>query len=373
MRFSILALSALAFLAACERQAVEPDAPAPAVPVIAADVTVSDELPGLSAPATGITFWDHPALAFNSLLIVASDNGIVSYNVEDGNEVSRIPGIRAKGAAVSYIGHGSLAAGVLAIFDVDDSAFKFYGVGNASRAFQPVEGGPVIRGNVRGFCFGRAVDGDAPALFVVQKSKLSIFNFEKAAGGLVAAGETALQMPDDIAACTVDIDGVVLAASESGAIFRVVGGDSFSAPFARAEISNAGEMAVLAFESTEDDEVSVHGQIMLLDRDTGALHLFDRSDGQALGVISVTASDELEGVSAASAMGATAGNLGGLYRNGVIALGVDGADSPAIRLAPVNGVMNALSLPDGDPISPRGAVPAIEDDALIIELDFQPQ
>lgn len=380
MRIAALAFSAFTLLAACEREG--PEAPLPAAPFPTANVTVSDELPGLSGSATGIAFWEHPTLPFSSLLIIASGDGISAYNIEDGNEVSTIPGINARGAAVSYLGRGPQAAGLLAIFDVDASAFKFYGVGNASRSFLPIEGGPAIRGNVRSFCFGRASDSAAPTLFVVQKAELLIFNFEEAGSGLVLAGETRLQTPDDLAACAVDIDGVVLALSESGSVYRIAGDDSFKKPFARAPISNAGDAVIFAFEQgdapeTSEEADSPGGQIALLDKDSGSLHIFDRADGRALGVVTIIASDEIEGVNAASAMGATGANLGSLYRSGAFAFGVDGAadgeNGAVIRLAPVSGVLNALSLVRGDAISPRGALPEVKDDNLIIDIEFNPQ
>ncbi len=382
MRIAALAFSAVALLAACERETPENKGEAPALPIPAVNVTVSDELPGLTASATGIAFWEHPTLPFSSLLIVANRDGVASYNIEDGNEVSKVPGINAKGAAVSYLGRGPQAAGVLAIFDVDAGAFRFYGVGNASRTFLPIEGGPAIRGNVRSFCFGRASDSAAPTLFVVQKAELLIFNFEEANSGLVLAGEATLPTPDDIAACAVDIDGVVLGLSESGAIYRIAGDDSFKKPFARAPLSNPGDAVIFAFEQSEtsndsDSEETVSGQIALLDKDSGSLHIFDRADGRALGVVTIVATDEIEGVTAASAMGATGGNLGSLYRSGAIAFGVDGGadgeNGAVIRLAPVSGVLNALSLQPGDAISPRGALPDAQDDNLVIDIEFNPE
>ena len=371
MRIVFLAFFAFAVLAACERETVE--APAPAAPVPEFEATISDELPVLGASVTGIAFWDHPALPFNGMMIVASADGVVSYNIEDGNEVSRIPGVNAQGAAVSYLGIGPQAAGVVATLDADENAFKFYGVANTSRTFLPIDGGPAIRGNVRGFCFGRAIDGNAPSLFVVQKSRLSIFNFEEAPGGLSLVSETELETPDNIARCAVDIDGVVLGADDKGAIYRIAGNDSFAAPLAAADFSGAGEMAVIALETLEGDDRSLSGQIALLDKTNGALHIFDRANGQTLGVITMKGTDELEGVSAANGMGATAGNLGGLYRNGAFAFAVDAADGPAVRILPISGVLNALSLPGGDAISPRGKIREVEDNDLLIDIEFNPQ
>ena len=365
------AFASLAALAACERQAG--DAPQPAPPPVLAEATVSDELPGLAAAPTGIAFWEHPTLPFNSMMIVASADGVISYNIEDGNEVSRIPGVNTKGAAVSYIGLGQQAAGVMAIFDTDENAFKFFGIANTSRDFLPIEGGPAIRGNVRGYCFGRALDATAPTLFVVQKSELSVFNFEQASSGLVLANEAALPIPENIQSCAVDVDGVVLGASENGEIYRIAASDSFASPFAKADIETAGDFVVVAFSSDGAGDASVTGNILMADKATGALHIFDRADGRAIGAVNIVGTEELEGVNAVGAMGAVSSNLGGLYRNGAVALSVETETSPAIRIVSINGLLNALDMPRSDAISPRGAVPEVEDSELIIDIEFNPE
>ena len=372
MRKPTLVIAAtLAALAACERQAAE--APEPTAPPIVAEATVSDELPGLSAQPTGIAFWEHPSLPFNSLMIVASADGVVSYNIEDGNEVSRIPGVNMNGAAVSYLGVGPQAAGVLAAFDADENAFKFFGIANTSRDFLPIEGGPVIRGNVRGYCFGRAIDGTAPTLFVVQKSELSVFNFEQASSGLDLTDEATLPIPENIQSCAVDVDGVVLGATANGEIYRIAGSDSFAAPFAEADMTSAGALNVVAFSSQGAGDSTMNGNILMVERATGAVHMFDRADGRAIGVVNIVGTEDLAGVDAAGAMGAVSSNLGGLYRNGAVALSVATEEGPAIRIVSVNGLLNALDVATGDAISPRGAIPEIDESELIIDIEFNPE
>ncbi len=374
--FSI-ALSAAVLLSACEQKAGDATPPAPVEPV---SLSFSDELPGLAAPASGIAFWRHPNVSFNSMMIVASEDGIVSYNIEDGNEVGRIDDVNAKGVAVSYLGFGAPAAGVLAYYDADESAFRFYGVDNNSRAFLPVDGAPSVRNPVRGFCFGRAEGAAAPALFAVQRGKISIFNFEAGADGLVAAGETTLDAPDSAQSCAVDIDGIVLVSTQDGKIYRLAGEESFSAPFASAPAKDAGEITVIAGEivpangeeEAEDADPTYSGQIVLLDREDGTLYVFDRADGTPLGAVSPVGTDEITAPEAVTVMGASGANLGALYRNGVIALGA-GVEAPSILLLPVNGVMNALSLPESNPINPRGELPEVEDNGLLIETGFKPE
>jgi len=377
MRIAALALAAALLTVSCGRDGggpapAENEIPPSPAQTDAANVPASDSLPGLTAAPSGIAFWVHPNVAFNSLIIVASTDGVVSYNVEDGNEVSRIPGVNAQGAAVSYLGFGPAAAGVLAFFDADTGAFKLYGVDNVSRAFLPIKGGPAIGGAVQGFCFGRAQEAAGPALFVVQKAKFTIFNFEAGEDGVGVASTSVIDAPDDTASCAVDIDGVVLVASASGDIFRLDGGAGFDAPFTEAAMTAASDLSVLSFTTPEGSAPSLIGQIALLDQASGIVHLFDREDGHALGAAAIAASDDIEGVSAATAMGVTGANLGGLYRNGAIALGVGGA-APSIRLIPLNGVINALSLPEGEPVNPRGTVPEAQDEGLVFETGFQPR
>lgn len=374
MRLAALSAIALLAVAACERAEAPPE-PQPALRV---EVPVSDELPGLAAAATGLAFWEHPALPFNSVMIVAGSEGATAYNIEDGVEVARIDGVAADGAAVSYAGFGPSAAGVLALFDGAENAFQFYGVDNVSRAFSLLEGGPSIDGAVQGFCFGRAQETSAPSLFVLQDAQIRIFNFEAVDGDLVSQGDGALDAPAGLVSCAVDVDGVLLAASSGGDIYRLDGPDSFSAPFASADVANAGSLSIApaVMEDAEGGE-EISGQIVLLDKADGAAHVFDRASGASIGAVAVSGTEQMPGVAAARTMALTAANFGALYRNGVVAYAVvadEAADgSAAVRLIPYNAVLNALSLSEGTPLSLRGKATATPQGAdLIIDAPFNP-
>ncbi len=371
MRITALAplvLAGMLALAACGREA---DAPAPE-PITPVGVAASDET-SLAAPASGLAFWVHPNVAFNSLLIAASADGLAAFNIEDGAAVSSVPGVNVSGVAVSYLGFGPTASGVVATFQPDAGAFAFYRIDNSARNFAPLAGGPEIRGAVRGFCFGRGDGVETPSLYVVQRGKILVFNFEAQDNGFAPADAITLDAPDNLAACAIDSDGVLLTVNTNGAIFRLAGEDSFKTPFAAAPIGDVGGLAVIAATAPEDDtpegeQPAAYGRIALLDNTTGAVHLFDYTDGRALGAVTIQATDEIEGVAAAAAMGATGANLGGLYRNGLIALSVDRA--AAVRFIPLNGVANALAFPVGAPVNPRGVVAPIEDDGLLINIEF---
>ncbi|WP_411820502.1 hypothetical protein ABFZ85_03965 [Hyphococcus formosus] len=367
---SIFAFSGLLLISGCDQKREEiVEKP---VPVVDVAVNFSDELPGLGGEATGLAFWDHPTLSFNGTLIVANDSGVTSYNMEDGNAVSRIGDHKAQGLAVGYAGFGSQAAGFVTFLDTDESAFRFYGIDNASRAFIPLETGPEIRGAVRGFCLGRAPSENAPTLFVIQKAKLQVFNLAAGSEGIRVANEATIDTPDDLVSCTVDVDGTAILASTSGAIYRLTDETAFDTPFAEGEIADAGDIIVLASTSGEDSAIT--GQLLLLDKSTGHLHAFDRNSGLALGVISFNDASNQPAIGNANVFNATSTNLGAIYRNGVAAFGIaDSANEPLVRLVPGNSLMNGLSVAVGDPISPRGKLAETPEDGLKIPTNYQPE
>lgn len=374
MRLTALLLAALMFAAACERETSSPATEAPAATEFeAVSAPVSDELPGLAAPATGIAFWDHPRLSFNGLMIVATGAGVFAYSMEDGTEVSRIDGVNAQGVAAGYFGLGAPAAGFIAFYDSAEKSFRFYGVDNESRAFLPLQGGPAPRGAVKAFCVGRAQDAATPALFAIEKGRIEVFNLAPDAGGVAVESKAEIKAPDNLVSCAVDLDGALLAAAANGDIFKLAGENSFAATFARAAVAKPGNLSVIAAAS-EDDASAAGGIIFLGGLEKGQVQVFDRESGESLGVVALEGTDDMPAVGAADVFGATGANLGALYRNGVIAFGVANAgDGPALRIAPTSTVKNALSIPLGEPVSPRGNAPQAEENGFIIPTNFDPK
>jgi hypothetical protein len=352
-----LALAAFMLVVACGSEttdkAAAPDEIEVKQPTGPVEALLSDDLPGLSAPSTGVAFWEHPSLPFNSLLIVSSENGVVSYNMDDGVEVGRIDGFNAQGAAVSYVGLGARAPGFVAFFDEADSLFRFYGIDNASRAFLPLNTGPSIRGAVRGFCMGRARSALTPTLFVVQNARLRLFNLTGDADGVTASGEAAIDAPDNLVSCTVDSDGVVLIADDQGAIYRLIGDNAFTAPFAQTEAETPGDLVIISSLSGEEGE-SISRRILLLDEADGAVHVVDAETGNALGVVQFAGTDRMQNAEPANVMGASSANLGSLYRDGILAFGAVGAEGPIVRITPASSLYNALSLSAGGAVGARG-------------------
>jgi hypothetical protein len=187
--------------------------------------------------------------------------------------------------------------------------------------------------------------------------------------GVSVNGRSTVDIPESVAACAVDADGVVVLGAENGEMYRLAGENSFAAPFARTSAGALGELAVI-FSARLENDASTPGYISTLNNETGIMEFFDREDGRALGAVRIDDSIDIEGVDAATAFAASGANLGGLYRNGAVAIAVPGETS-AIRLIPANGVANALSLAPMSPGNPRGLAPAptIENN-LIIEPDL---
>ncbi|MEM8935107.1 MAG: phytase [Pseudomonadota bacterium] len=372
MRRLPLAFAGALLLAACAQEPVED--PVEALEMIEpASVIISDQLPGLEAAPAGIGFWTHPNVAFNGLMIVASQNGLVSYDIENGEEISRIADINARALGVSYFGQGRLAKGAAAIYDADAEQFAIYAIDNLNRLFD-LSGDPIpVRGNVRGACFGRAQGADTPTLFVVQNGEIVVFNLEMTVLGASVSSQTVIATPDDISFCAVDLDGRIFAGSEDGRIFRVDGEDAFDEPFAEVPVVTLGGLSIVASAPAPNAETrpSTSGYIFALDNANGRVSLVDRETGALAGVFVITANDELPGVDNAVSFGVSGANLGGLYRNGFVGIGVapaDESESAGVRIAPMNGIYNALDLAIGAPENPRGDEP--ETDGL--DLDFSP-
>ncbi|WDI30890.1 hypothetical protein PUV54_13095 [Hyphococcus flavus] len=380
MRSYLLAASVLAgasLLAACEKKSSEPSADAgPDAPVDAPTVTeeapqgpvdafFSDELPGLSGPATGIAFWEHPSQSYNSLLIVANADGIVSYNMEDGTEVGRVDGVNAQGVAVSYFGFGASAAGFLATHDAAANAVRLYGIDNSSRTFLPLDGAPELTGEVRDICAGRAPNSSSPMIFAVQETSVRYFSLAANADGVSIAEDVTLETPDNLVSCAVDIKGALTLAADNGEIYRLDNEAAFLNPLAIVDDATPADVAVIQSQSGDDGAVSE--QVLLLDQRTGAVHVFNRDDGEALGAINFSGTDQMPDAEPAVLMGSASANLGALYRDGILGFGAAGDEGPVVRIAPVSTVLNSLSLPVGGPVTARGMA-MIKDNELNITL-----
>ena len=359
----ILALAAsFVLLAACDRGGESSSGQQTSQEIDAKSVSASDELGGFTAPVTGVEFWMHPSLAFNGLMLVATGDALYSYNIEDGTEIDAVAGISPTDLSVAYNGTGETARGMVALYDNNENQFRFYGIDNIDRSFVLTPSLMVAPNGVDGFCLGRKENGAGLSLHIVGGGKLTTYDLVISDSGVSTEASASLDAPSSLIDCAVDaIDGAVFALRNNGAIFRFANGTGGEAPFALSGANNAVEIGISLsglVEGAPTDECC--GQIAVLNGADGRIHLFDRDDGHAMGVAEVTASFDVEAVTAAASMGVGYGNFGSTYRDGVLALATKG-DAPVIRLAPWSGVISAVGQPLGEPADPRGLAPQEED------------
>lgn len=370
MRNALIALGALALVAACgERKSAEaPSSPSqtPAQPSSASEVSAIDQFGPVASEITDASFWVHPSISFNSLLIAATKSGLVAFNIEDGAEVAKSEGWEAGGLAVFYRGafsrdaEGSArrARGFVIASDKSAGAYRAFEVDNETRALQPlaISGAPKPGD---GFCAGPQSARLAGRLAVLTGKSLALYDVEIARDGLAFADATSLSLPADAVACAINpFDGALYVLLKNGEVLRRVESQNVAVDnyFASgAEIPAALGVALNEPPAGAPTDMCC-GQLFVLDRKDATVRLFDLEDGHALGAVRLKSTYDVEGVTAATALGVGSGNFGGVYRDGVVALATDG-ENPAVRLTPLNGIMDALGVPIGLARNPRLANP----------------
>ncbi|GAB4524550.1 MAG: hypothetical protein Kow00133_12830 [Amphiplicatus sp.] len=367
------AAAALLALAACGREPAEaPEAPAPE-PVEATEVAAVDEFGPAPAPIAGIAFWSHPGLPFNGLVLAATADGIVAYNIEDGREVAAAGGFSATDLSVAYAGKGPAAQGY-AVARVEGGgedggpAYRFYAVDNAERTLA-LQTTLFIGGRgVEGFCIGPTREGGL-ALHEMRADGWRATALEIRAGAVTATAAQSATHKGGFSRCVVDdIDGAVYAATPGGAIYRLEAGAE-PALLARTPVKEPADIGLALNGLVEGGPTEeCCGQIALLDGATGEVYLYDREDGALLGAVRLKASFDVDGVGEATAMGLAYGNYGAIYRDGALALATNG-ERPVLRLAPLNGVMDALGEPLGPTANPRDLAPQEEEEPFVIDID----
>ena len=361
MRFLILGM--LLLTAACSQREEGPAE----IPV--SEVTASDELGGFSSAIRGVAFWTHPSLAFNSLLLVATESSVASYNIEDGNQIDEIDGVRPTDLTMSYMGAGATAKGVVIFYDTAANAFALYTIDNIDRSFIPMAMEMTAPSAVNGYCLGSQNGGGELSLRVLTGDGVETFDIAFDGARAAATKADTIETTATMIDCVVDpLDGALFTATEDGKIYRYADDSETTAPFSIAGAASIVDLGLSMNGLVEGgDTEACCGQLALLDSDTGQVHLFDRDDGHALGIAAISASFDVEGVASASTMGVGYGNFGSAYRNGVLALATKG-EAPVIRIAPWTGVLNAVGQPVGAVANPRELLPQAED-PFSIDLD----
>ena len=382
MRTPVFVLLLLSLLAACSREdgasdstkEAMPDAPPAVAPVV-----VEEELGGFDSAISGLAFWRHPTLPYNSLIIAATGTGLSSFTIEDGTPVETVDEPGLSGISVGYDGTGVNAQGLLAAFDTDDGQFRFYRIDNESRRLFLTPSLVIAPDRVTGFCLGRQSASAGLALHALKADTITTFHLSSGVAGVSASSVQTRPAPASFAACAVDdVDGALFAATSGGEIYRLTDGNESAfdlagttAPFATAPATNTVSLHVtlsgLVVGGATDE---CCGQVALVDGSDGHIHVFDREDGHAMGIAEIVASFDNDGVSSATVAALAYGNFGATLRDGALGIATtNDEDEPVFRLAPWRSVMSAINGPLGEPANPRDLAPAAPES---IELDITP-
>lgn len=366
MRYLPLSLALLA-LAACGRDSQpQRDHELPQSPAV--EVSAVDQFGPVPGSVTGIAMWSHPTLPFNGLVIAAGEAGLVAWNVEDGAEVARDDRSPLDGVSIAYLGAGPQAQGYVAARTAGgDERFFFYAIDNVSREFNLLSMTPFgERREGRGFCLG--ANGGSLMLHEMTPEGWRSTNVAINAGDLAFTEQvTTGTHKGGFTHCVVDeLKGAIIAATAAGQIYRIENNSpSLLASTGVSDPAGIGLALNGLADGTPEDQCC--GQIAVLDGANAIVHLFDREDGHALGAVRMASSFDVEAVASANALGVGYGNFGAVYRDGLVILATEDGDS-ALRLAPFNGIMDALAQPLGETANPRDLAPQ-EEEGFVIDVE----
>lgn len=333
-------LIAAALLSACDRKAAAPASEA-GTETVTAEVGAADAFGAPGEQVNDVAFWNHPGVAFESLVLTVNDAAVEAFAVETGELVFSVSG-GADSIEVFY----SEASSPGYLVAAGDGAYRLFAFAADGKSAAPLGLYDAAAENPR-FCIA---GGAEPVVYeivdgTISSRALKIEQSEAELGLPIKLAETAGAI-----ACHVDpLSDHVIVISSDGAIKRIDAGTGAVFGIALpADLSP--ESSSVAVGRTEEGDPIV--QVALLDGKTGSISLFDGIDGHALGAVRVKATFDLDAVETASRVEIGSANFGGVYRDGALAVVTSGAGAP-VRLVPWNGVMGALSLPVPAAPNPR--------------------
>lgn len=352
----ISVLLAFLVLAACERAKKEEPA---ARTVEVSEVAAADGYGAPGETVNAIAFWSHPSVNFESLVIAATDAGLKAFNIETGDEIGSAAAPASK-VSVFYLGTGAAAQGYAIARGA--GAYALYAIANDAPSLKPL----AVSGPAPGtdaFCVSGGV------LYEAGDDRLDARDIAILSGGAVISGARKIADAPGVAACHVDDrSGEIITLNKDGAIKRVdpATGESFGLAFVAGGTPGASALFLM---TTPEPASAAGGAVAVLDGESGVISLFDLTDGHALGAVRIKSTFDLDAVASAKTIAAGYGNYGGVYRDGALAV-VTAGDGAPIRLAPWNGVLDALKLPLGENVDPRAPQAAAETERVIdIELE----
>ena len=315
--------------------------------VEAKNVAAADGYGPEGGGVNAVAFWTHPTLPFAGMLIAATNNGLESFNIENGDPVGNAPVKDASAIAVFYEGEGPTAQGYAVA--LTKGGYEIFAIDNISRALNPINA-PMTGRPANSFCLARR--NGSEAIIELSAEKISARPIE-IIGDTATIGE-ARKIADLNAprACFSDPrNSALFIISNDGAIRRF--DDGSDKPFGVALPSGLKVGAVAAaFNMGAENAETAAGQIAILNDADGVIRLFDETSGELLGAVKVSATFDLDAVTSANAIAIGSANFGGVYRDGLLAIVTKG-EGAQIRLVPWNAVMDALGEQLGGVFNPR--------------------
>ncbi|MEM8988365.1 MAG: phytase [Pseudomonadota bacterium] len=367
---AVLGLGVLMAAAACEPQnnAAPPAEPeAAAAPFV--DVTAPYETPFADERVSGAAFWADPALSFRSVIAAIYERQALVLFDTELSPLDQRGGAWGGGLALAYGLDGGEA--LLAAHDDETGAFRFFTVDAEDRVLVDLNADIKAKGPMRDICLSSG-DGGAFALHAVtQRGTYYAFDLETEAGNVASRDFAEFDNETPFTACAVDNDAKRLYLGQADG--RLLKADLAATEFVLELVDAKGPETISGLALLAQGDGA--GRILAANGDSGYIHVFDKNDYAFEGAFRVIDAFDVDAVDEITALSAFGGNLGGIYRNGVIAVG-DGRDDQGanLKLVPWSAVANALGVDVGAAVSPRGqaAIEETDDDGVNIQLDGVP-
>jgi len=381
---SLTGVLALLAIAACDRGSLSDNAPTETTASVPTSgysiekkfVAATDEIGAGLNGVSSVAFWSHPGINFNSLVIAGHEDGITAFNIEDGAEVTNVTGFKVLDIAVSYIGLGPTAIGYLAVVtDDSENPMRFYEINNEDRSFKLLSTIFVAQTDeTTALCLGSLSDQDNLVAVQSFAKGTTFFPLRFSTAGVSTQGgfSSTLGTVD----CAVNsLNQIAYSITPNGDLIKfsaTQNGTQTSELLIGMAVKDPKAMDI----SIRTNEEGLTNTILIVLNSTGFAQLFEITgdDSYAIGSIGMRDTFDVIALETATSLAIGFGNYGGIYREGILAF-VDGNDSEnaggaPIKLAPWTGVVKELNLPVGGHVSPRGQIPALDEDEAVISIDL---
>lgn len=356
---SAAALAVAALTAGCGEAEPPADAAGSVDRQAAPTVAISDESGPLAAQAVGAAFWRHPRFPHLSSIAVVSDGAALSLFNMESEQLDSLAGPFRIGVDIRYLPETASTDALLAAYNAASQAVEFFTVSQDGQHLEALDGEAHL-GEIAAFCLWQTPASRAVSLLSVDLAG-ALSRRELTAGfpGAISASDPVLIAAAGPAAglaeaesCVVDDENGVAYFATPAAIIRIPVGENSEAGAADVFLSARRMSAPVDFALVG---ASTDGYAIMTAGAAGYAEIWSLGTGERIGGVTFRASGESDAVETFSTMIATGGNFGGLYRNGLILLGepIDDSGAPNFKLAPWNGIANALGLEIAALSSPR--------------------